>query len=88
MVKRYGTREEVWDGQATKTRGGLTKNDLVLSKTMKIVSKKKSQMAKAAYAKYGFNKRTQEEPEEAPEEPEKPKKKRRRMKKDEPTVEA
>jgi hypothetical protein len=78
MVKRYGTRNDVFEGLAEKTRGGLDKDDLMLSKTGKIVSKKKSMAAKASYDKFGFSKRLEEE---KPVEEEKPKKKRRRRKK-------
>jgi len=35
-----GTKKEVWEGIATKTSGGLTKNDLMLSKRGKVISKK------------------------------------------------
>jgi hypothetical protein len=61
------------------TRGGLTKDDLVLSKSNRLVSKKKSEAARAAYAKFGFKKREAPKPEQ----PEKPKRKRRRKKKPE-----
>ena len=78
MAKKFGTRQEVWDGECMMTRGGLTKDDLVLSKTGRLVSRKKSEAARASYAKFGFKKRAQEqEPEEAP----KPKRRRRRRKK-------
>jgi len=40
--KLIGTREDVWNCKAYKTTGGLTKNDLMLNTTGKIVSKKKS----------------------------------------------
>jgi hypothetical protein len=39
------------------TRGGLTKDDLMMSKTGRIVSKKKSEAAKKAYDTFGFKKR-------------------------------
>ena len=81
MVKRYGTRNDVFEGLAEKTRGGLTKDDLMLSKTGKIVSKKKSLAAKASYEKYGFSKRLEKVEEEPVVEEEKPKKKKRRRKK-------
>ena len=82
MVKKYGSRNEVFDGDAEKTRGGLTKEDLMLSKTGKIVSKKKSLAALASYTKYGFAKRKEETNEPLPVvEEEKPKKKRKRRKK-------
>jgi hypothetical protein len=37
-----GTRQEVWDGKAYKTTGGLFKSDLVINKEGKIVSLRKS----------------------------------------------
>ena len=81
MVKRYGTRNDVFEGLAEKTRGGLDKDDLMLSKTGKIVSKKKSMAAKASYDKFGFSKRLEKVEEENPVEEEKPKKKRRSRRK-------
>jgi len=39
--KLVGTRQDVWDELSYKTSGGLLKNDLVLNKLNKIVSKKK-----------------------------------------------
>jgi hypothetical protein len=39
--KCFGTREEVWCGDAFKTTGGLKKTDLILNKSGDIVSKKK-----------------------------------------------
>ena len=77
-MKKYGSRSEVFADEAEKTRGGLKKEDLMLSKDGKIVSKKKSLAALETYKKYGFKKREQKEKEIA-EEP--PKKKRRRRKK-------
>ena len=77
-MKKYGTRSEVFADEAEKTRGGLTKEDLMLSKDGKIVSKKKSLAALETYKKYGFKKREQPK-EKVAEEP--PKKKRRRRKK-------
>jgi len=44
--KKYGTRQEVWAGQATQTRYGLTRKGLMLSKKGKIVSKSMSALAK------------------------------------------
>ena len=56
-ARRYGSRYEVFDSEtAEQTRGGL-KEDLMLSRTGKIVSKKKSLAAKALYEQYGFKKR-------------------------------
>ena len=62
-ARRYGTRFEVFDSEtAEMTRGGLKKADLMMSRSGKIVSKKKSESAKALYEKYGFNKRVVEKP--------------------------
>lgn len=48
--KLFGTREEVWNGTAYKTSGGLVKNDLMISRSVnnaeKIISKAKSRMEK------------------------------------------
>jgi hypothetical protein len=42
--KRIGTKEQVYFGEAEKTSGGLTKNDLILNaKSGKVISKKKSE---------------------------------------------
>ena len=61
FARRYGTRSEVFDSEtAEMTRGGLKKEDLVLSRTGKIVSKRKSESAKKIYEQYGFKKRVQE----------------------------
>ena len=81
-MRKYGTRQEVYNLEAQKTRGGLTKADLMVSKTGKIVSKKKSMAAAESYKKFGFKKR-QAEVEEKVEEKvdEEPKKKRRRRNK-------
>ncbi len=55
--RRYGTRTEVFDQTAEMTRGGLRKDDLMISRSGRIVSKKKSQQATEAYKKWGFSKR-------------------------------
>ena len=61
-ARRYGSRYEVFDAEtALQTRGGLKKEDLMLSRTGKIVSKKKSLAAKALYSQYGFSKRPKKE---------------------------
>jgi hypothetical protein len=39
--KCFGTRDEVWCGDAFKTTGGLKKTDLILNKSGNIVSKRK-----------------------------------------------
>lgn len=62
-ARRYGTRFEVFDSEtAEMTRGGLRKADLMMSRSGKIVSRKKSESAKALYEKFGFNKRVVEKP--------------------------
>ena len=48
----YGTRSEVWAGTKRKTRGGLTKGDLMKNKHGKIVSKKQHAKGQALYAKF------------------------------------
>ena len=64
----FGSRAEVWHGNAKKTTGGLSKNDLMKNKHGEIVSKKKHHTAKkekrlekAGYftqkGKFGFVKR-------------------------------
>jgi len=74
--RKYGTRDEVFSlGTAELTRGGLRKADLALSRTGKIVSRKKQESARANYEKYGFAKRVAEVA------PEKKKWKKRRKKK-------
>ena len=42
----FGTRIQVWRGTREKTRGGLTKADLVKNRYGKLVSKKASAAAK------------------------------------------
>ena len=80
MPKKFGTRQEVFDGTADSTRGGLVKDDLMLSKNGKIVSKKKSMKALENYKKFGFKKRVKEEAKPVEAKPE-PKKRRTRRKK-------
>ena len=75
MVRKFGSRADVIDGLCIMTRGGLSKEDLILSKNGKIVSKKKSEAAKLNYKTFGFAKR------KAPVE-EKKKRKRRKKKVD------
>jgi hypothetical protein len=73
--RRFGTRDEVWSNVAEKTRGGLTRDKLMLSRTGRLVSKVKSEQARENYKKYGFKKREAKAPEK--------KKSRRRRKKKE-----
>ena len=83
FARKFGSRSEVYDLQtAEQTRGGLTKDMLTLSRTGKIVSKKKSEAAKTMYKKWGFKKREEaKEATEATTEDEKPKKVRARRRK-------
>ena len=64
----FGSRAEVWHGNAKKTTGGLTKKDLIKNKHGEIVSKKKhftakkeKRLEKAGYfttkGKFGYVKR-------------------------------
>ena len=78
--RKYGTRSEVWEGIAQQTRGRLKRENLVISRNGRIVSKRKSEMAKKTYLEHKFAKRTKPEPEP---EAEAPKRKRRRRKKKE-----
>jgi len=45
-MKTFGSRAEVFHGNAKKTSGGLTKSDLIKNKHGEIVSRKKSLQAK------------------------------------------
>ena len=49
IVKARGSKKDVWHGYARRTAGGLTKDDLVLNKRGKPVSKKQSEAAKLRY---------------------------------------
>ena len=48
-IKARGSREEVWAGQARRTSGGLTKDDIMMNARGKLVSKKQSDSAKERY---------------------------------------
>jgi len=80
-ARKYGSRSEVYDLKTSFcTRGGLTAADLTLSRTGKIVSRKKQESARTAYKQIGFAKRkVPEEEKDAAQEP--PKKRRRKRKK-------
>ena len=81
FARKYGSRQDVFElGTAQMTRGGLTKADLMLSRSGKIVSVKKSQQAKTNYTKFGFSKRVVEEEKEDEETKKKPKRRRKRKK--------
>jgi hypothetical protein len=60
--KLCGSREEVWNCKAYKTSGGLIKNDLMINKTGKIVSKKKciQETIFNRFEKCGINKKLEE----------------------------
>lgn len=52
ISKKYGTRREVWTGNALMTKGKLQKKDLMVRpRDGKLVSIKKSQMGKVMYKK-------------------------------------
>lgn len=55
-MKTFGSRAEVWHGNAKKTSGGLTKKDLIQNKWGEIVSRKKHITAKREkrLEKYGY----------------------------------
>jgi|TARA_B110000459_G_C16239441_1_gene328520 hypothetical protein len=55
-MKTFGSRAEVWHGNAKKTSGGLTKKDLIQNKWGEIVSRKKHITAKKEkrLEKYGY----------------------------------
>ena len=50
-IAARGSKQEVWNGTAHKTAGGLRKAELVLSKRGKPVSKKQSEAAAERYPK-------------------------------------
>ena len=52
----FGSREQVWNGTAYKTSGGLTRDDLLMNKNGRIVSAIKYKTAKKErrLEKYGF----------------------------------
>jgi hypothetical protein len=52
----FGSRQQVWNGTAYKTSGGLTKSDLFMNKWGRIVSEKKHKTAKKEMRlkKYGY----------------------------------
>lgn len=42
----FGSRQQVWNGTAFKTEGGLKRSDLIMNKRRRIVSKKKYMLSK------------------------------------------
>lgn len=55
-IKTFGTRAEVFHGNAKKTSGGLTKSGLEKNKNGRIVSKKLAALAKKSIKKNLFDK--------------------------------
>lgn len=50
--KKRGTKQEVWDGGALQTKGGLNKDKLMLNKKNKVVSKARSERGHNLYNNY------------------------------------
>jgi hypothetical protein len=50
-MKSIGTKEEVFEGLATQTRGGLRKKDLTVNSRGQVVSLKKSLQAKRVFGR-------------------------------------
>lgn len=73
-IKKRGTKEEVYNGLAYQTPGGLFKGDLFMNDKGKIISKAKHEQGKKAYqnlASYKNSKKPKEETPAAPEPAEK-----------------
>lgn len=51
-VSKGWDKRAVWENRKTKTRGGLTRDDLMMNKRGRIVSKRKHEAGKKLYAKY------------------------------------
>ena len=62
--KKWGSKKEVWSGDAFMTRGNLRKDDLCLNARRQVVSKLKSEASKVRYKKHGFKKQEEEKVEE------------------------
>ena len=54
--KKWGSKSEVWSGDAFMTRGHLQVDELCLNARRQVVSKRKSVASKARYEKQGFSK--------------------------------
>lgn len=61
MSKNIGSKAQVFHGNALKTSGGLKKDDLMMNKRGRIVSRKKSALGKIAFAKNGLEPKSAEE---------------------------
>lgn len=51
-LPKRGTRDDVWNDRAEKTRGGLTKTDLILNSKGKVVSRKRQEIGKKLASEY------------------------------------
>lgn len=60
-MQSVGTKLQVFRGNAAHTSGGLKKDDLMKNKRGKIVSKKRHELGKIAFAKNGLKPKTAEE---------------------------
>ena len=56
-----GTKLAVWRGQAHKTSGGLTKNQLMVNKRGKVVSIKQHHAGKKAFARNGLRPKSKDQ---------------------------
>lgn len=56
-----GSKAQVWHGTADKTKGGLTKDNLMKNKQGRIVSKKKHALGKIAFQKNKLVPKTKQE---------------------------
>ena len=51
-MKKRGSKEEVYNGAALKTKGGLTKDKLIMNKRNKVVSKARADRGHQLYKDY------------------------------------
>lgn len=63
-IKRVGTKHEVYNGQASRTSGGLTKDKLKVNRRGKIVSSAKSDIGNKLYENFGKKKLPKDEDDE------------------------
>lgn len=52
IMRKYGDRSQVFEGQAERTKGGLSKDDLIQNKRGKIVSKKRAEISAKIFNEY------------------------------------
>ena len=55
-LKTFGCKKDVFNGKARKTRGGLVATDLIINKRGKVVSRRKSEIARERGFLAGNNK--------------------------------